>query len=186
MDPIACPHCSTANDPDSRFCESCGKALPDPRSAEPRVVNGSEIAASRTGQAVQSEALDAQARKAAGALLAVAILQAIFGAILLFTARGAALGDPDLEVDAFVIGSVCAVAALFFGLYLWARRNPLPAAIVGLVVYATLHLLEAVADPSSIARGIIVKLIIVIVLVKAIQAGMQHRRLLRGSVDNEV
>ncbi len=186
METIDCPHCSTANDPGSRFCESCGKALPDPRSAEPRVVSGSEIAASKTGKQVQSEALEAQARKAAGALLVVAILQVIFGTIALYTAQGAVLGDPDLEIDAIVIATVYGVGVLFFGLYLWARKNPLPAAIVGLVVFATLHLLDAVADPSSIGRGIIAKLIVVLILVKAIQAGIQHRRLLKGSVDQEV
>ena len=127
MEPISCPHCSAANDADSRFCESCGKALPDPHPAEPRVVTDSELARSTTGQQVQSEALRTQARKAAAALLAVAILQAVAGTFVLFALQGEIAGDPDLEIDAVVIASVYGIGVLFFGLYLWARRNPLPA-----------------------------------------------------------
>jgi hypothetical protein len=175
MDSIVCPHCAAANLPDARFCEACGKALPDPEATRPRIVGGSDIASTAAGQELQSAALQGQARRAAGALLAVAILQVVFGTFLLvFLGRGA-----DLQPG--IYASVFGVAVIFFCLFLWARRNPLPAAIVGLVLFLSLHLLDAVADPAAIGRGVLVKVIIIVILAKAIQAGVKHRKLERAS-----
>ena len=70
---------------------------------------------------------------------------------------------------------------VFFALYFWARKQPLPASIVGLLVYVTMHLLDAIADPTAIARGIIMKIIIIAILVNAIQAGVKYRQLQRQS-----
>lgn len=85
------------------------------------------------------------------------------------------------------------IAAIFFGLYFWARVNPLPAAIVGLVIYVTLWVLDIVLTTAAMANapagsrqpgagpfnGIIIRIIIIAILVRAIQAGSQHRKLLR-------
>ncbi len=40
-------------------------------------------------------------------------------------------------------------------------------------------LLDAVVDPTTIVRGIIMKVIIIVVLAKAISAGLQHRKLMQ-------
>ena len=170
-----CPHCSAVNADDSQFCEQCGKVIAVAASG-PRVVHGGKVAATGVGRDLQATALAATAKKAAGALLAVAILQAIAGTVMVYAAKKAAVAGTDLTV-LYVV--VYGVAAVFFGLYLWARRNPLPAAISGLVVFLTLHGLEAVSDPESIAKGILVKIIIIVVLARAISAGMKHRALKR-------
>ena len=49
--------------------------------------------------------------------------------------------------------------------------------VTGLVVFVTLHLVEAVMDPTSIIRGILIKIIVIVLLVSAIQAGIKYRRL---------
>jgi hypothetical protein len=174
-----CPHCSTTNPPDARFCESCGESFPETDVSRPRVVSGSDVASTETGRSLQADQLKQQSRKAAGALLAVAILQVIFGTFMYLVARNEVANNPELTVDRAAIGTVYGVGGLFFALYLWARKNPLPAAIVGLVIFVSLHLLDAVLDPTAIARGIIVKIIIIVVLIKAIQAGVRHRTISR-------
>jgi len=63
------------------------------------------------------------------------------------------------------------------GLWLWAKRAPLAAAVVSLVLFVTLHSINAALDPSSIYKGIIIKVLFVAVLVKAIQAGYEVHRL---------
>ena len=55
--------------------------------------------------------------------------------------------------------------------------NPLPAAITGLAIFVTLQLVGAAVYPASLAEGLIVKVIIIAALVKAIQAGLAHRKL---------
>jgi hypothetical protein len=178
MDTATCPHCGVANELDASFCISCGKALPGRAEAGgPQIVEGSALAGTTAGQSLQEEELRKQSRKAAGALLAVAILQCLFGVLLLVVGRAMLGGAQDVELDRLVFVVVFAIGLIFFGLFWWARHNPLPAAITGLVLFVTVHLLDALADPTALARGIIVKVIIIVVLARAISAGVRHRKL---------
>jgi hypothetical protein len=179
MDPITCPHCQHANLPDAQYCEACGKAVAV-AATSPRIVSGNEFASTSVGLVMESEALTAQVKSASGALLAVAIIQVILGTIIVFALKGFP-GRGELESTAIplVAFSVYGIGAVFFGLYFWARKSPYPAAIVGLVVFVTVHLLDIIADPSALARGILMKIIIITILIKAIRAGARHRDLLR-------
>jgi hypothetical protein len=124
-------------------------------------------------------------------LLAVAIIQTIFGAIF-FAAfqnapRAAAGNNNLLFITIFGIG------AMFWGLWGWSRFNPLPAAIVGLVIYVTLWVLDLVmyfvtaskvraGSPNvgaSPLNGIILRIIVIAILAKAIGAGVKYRQLQR-------
>jgi len=169
-----CPHCSVENPDDAAFCGSCGKALPGFAPAGPRVVTGDENAATAAGQQLQAAELDRQRRKAFGVLLAVAIIQAAGGLIML------ALASQQLEVKAVAYVVVLGIAAIFLALSVWARSSPLPAFIVGLVVFCTIHLYDALQDPSAIIRGILMKIVVIVLLIKAIQAGIRHRELMRN------
>lgn len=140
---VACPHCGVANVYGAAFCESCGKALPPPVQAGPRVLYGNDTAATSAGVHVQTEELKTQAKKAAQALALVAgltTLGAIVSAVVVFSLASRSgmqlpIGPADVVIS-FV------VAAIFWGLFFWARKNPLPAAIVGLVLYVTLTVVQ--------------------------------------------
>lgn len=174
---VACPHCGTMNPSGGAFCEACGKALPSAAPSSPRVVtSASGFAATGIGRNLQSEELQKQAKKAAGALLAVAIIQAAFGALVIFVILPK---DIPAQTRNVLMVSVFGIAAVFFALYFWARRQPLPASIVGLVLFITVHLLDAIQDPTALARGLIMKIIIIVMLVNAIQAGVKYRQLQR-------
>jgi hypothetical protein len=150
-------------------------------------VSGRQVAATATGQALQADALAKETKKAFGALLAVAILQVLFAVLILVLlqsggGRTPLTGNMDLA-ETPILGLAIVmfgIAAIFFGLAFWARRNPLPAAIVGLVVFVTVHLLDALADPTAIVRGILVKIVVIVVLIRAISAGARHRAMLRS------
>ena len=170
-----CPHCSAENHPSAAFCVSCGKALPGQDPLMPRVITESRAAKSELGKGLLSDELKKQLKKATTALLAVCILQLIGGTILLSIAEA---NNSKLGAGAFVV--VYGIALLFFGLFLWARKNPFPAAIVGLVLFVTVHAMDAIADPTAIAKGMIVKIIVIVVLAQAIRAGHQYNNLVRG------
>lgn len=176
-----CPHCGELNPAGAAFCESCGKALPAAATTGPRVVSAGTAGATAAGHQLLEEDLRKQMKKASTALLVVAILQAIFGPVALMIMKRQAEQEAGpgvvLEIQPFMYVIVFGLAGAFFALWLWSRVNPFAAAIVGLVLFVSLHLLDAVADPSSIMRGILVKIIVVVVLVKAIQAGAEHRKL---------
>src|SRR6185369_7006804 len=56
------------------------------------------------------------------------------------------------------------VAALMTVLWVWARRAPLPAIACALALFLVVHVVSAVLDPSSIPKGILIKLLAVVAL----------------------
>jgi hypothetical protein len=164
-----CPHCGVTVESTAAFCPSCGKAV-STGTTGPRIVEREDLASTRAGLELQAEGLLQESRKAFVCLLIVGILQFVAAGILL------AIELPGLERISAVLGII---GLVFLGLAFWARRSPLPAAITGLVILLTLWALDAVVDPASAAQGIVLKLIIVVVLGRAIQAGLRHRKLLR-------
>ena len=165
-----CVHCGQPRSPEATFCKICGKALPQ-LSAAPRVIRQNDIADTPAGQTLQIDMLGKQTRSAANALMFVAVIQGLVAiAVSAFAfAQFGAIGCAILWT----------IAVAFFGLAFWARRSPLPATICGLALFVSLHLLDAIADPSTIANGWLMKIIIIGLLVRGIQAGLKHRQLLQ-------
>jgi hypothetical protein len=105
-----------------------------------------------------------------GAILAVAILQLLSGGVFFFLARNqesreAASGLMATSIVIFLLGSV------FLGLWFWAKRAPFAAALVALALYVSFIALDAVLDPSQLARGFIIKILIIVGLSQAVKSG---------------
>jgi len=198
MSTIACPHCGVANQLGASFCESCGLALPSPTPTRPRVVGKNDFASTREGMRLQVDELHQLARRAGNAMLTIAVCTAgfavILGMIIMNARTRPGLELASLKTQTAVMGIL---AAIFFGLYMWSRKDPLPPAIVGLVLYATLAIVQFVnvasvnnthqntsvghnADAVNPEIGaMVVRLFFVYMFVRAIQAGIRHRKLLR-------
>lgn len=161
-----CPHCRGIASAGA-YCEHCGKALP--MSTTPRLILAGG-AQTEVGRRLQGDVFQKQAGTAAVALLAVAILQFAFGFLLVF----AGIGEPPVYFAVFGFGAV------FLGLAAWARTSALPAAIAGMTLYLSAVALDAIVNPSSLVSGILIKAIIIIVLTRAIRAGLQERRSRQG------
>jgi DNA-binding transcriptional regulator of glucitol operon len=147
-------------------------------------VAGPELPPRDVGKQLRTEQLAKTMRKAAGALLAVAIIQTIFGPVALWLAKSQLEREnPGMVFQIKPIGYVIVwgLAAVFYALYFWARSSPFPAAIVGLVLFVSAHVAAAIADPTTLAKGWLVKIIVVVVLAQAISAGAQHRRIMSES-----
>jgi hypothetical protein len=183
-----CPHCGTPNPVGSTFCARCGKALPAAAtSGGPRVLGKDDIAATAAGQKLQGDELHKQAKKASGALLAVAIIGTAAPVITYMIVKN----SRGMELNSVVFGIMVAVAAIFWGLWVWSRSQPLPAAIVGLALYGTLVAINVFTAVSNMSQnegrgaggigGIGIgwlDIIIMAVLVQAIQAGSKYRKLM--------
>jgi hypothetical protein len=101
-----------------------------------------------------------------GWILALAILQSI--GVLIFIGLRLST-DGSLDVGAIgAIGIMSVLALAFFGLWAWGRTSPLPALCWALGLFLTFHLLDAVIDPMSLARGVILKVIVIAGLLTAI------------------
>jgi hypothetical protein len=78
-----------------------------------------------------------------------------------------------VQVMSLALIAVGIVYLVFAGI---VQKYPVPITISGLVIYVAAAAIFAVLDPSTIAQGIIVKVLIVIGLVKAVQSAIAYQR----------
>ncbi len=186
---VICPHCSAGNVGDSQFCHSCGMALPVANSG-PRIISDGTFASTSVGQHLQSDQLHKSSQKASTALLWVAIIQTGVVGFIVWVAQ--MHNRISFLIRSPVVLGIIAFAGIFWGLYIWSRRQPLPAAIVGLVLYCTMLVLNIVNALSQIGNNTTppgyhgglantgvgwIDIIIVAVLAQAISAGLKHRKM---------
>ncbi len=93
-------------------------------------------------------------------LYVIAGLQLIMGVIEYNQADDPTIGWTAFGIDAFI-------AAGFLVLALWSRKKPVPAFTIALVSYVVLILGFMILDPVNIVKGIIIKILVIIALVKA-------------------
>jgi hypothetical protein len=67
------------------------------------------------------------------------------------------------------------LAGLMAVLWVWSRRAPLPAIGCALALFVVVQVVSAVLDPTSIAKGIIVKIFALIALWRGLQAALAAR-----------
>ncbi|MEM1211635.1 MAG: zinc ribbon domain-containing protein [Planctomycetota bacterium] len=173
MSGLPCPHCDAFVQSRDTFCTECGKAVGTSSFSGPTLTDDKSLGRSSVGKELQSDAMLKKAKSASGALLAVAILQLVALAVL----AGLLPAGPDKNLVLVVVG---AISAVYWGLWWWSRSSPFPAALTGLIVYLTMLGVGAALDPSTLFQGILIKVIIVVVLVRAVQAGLQHKRLVES------
>lgn len=83
----------------------------------------------------------------------------------------------ELELEPYLVIVVyAAIAALFLLLGLWARWSPFAALCVGAGLYASIVVLEIIGEPESWYRGIYLRVVIVVALVRAIQHARSELR----------
>lgn len=106
------------------------------------------------------EGYDKPVRKARNILFIIGGLQLI-GLITISN-----LPEPEMWISA---GIIIFVAVLFAILGFWTKRKPYTAILTGLIVYGSLVLLSAIIEPASIVRGIVLKIVAIVLLVSALQ-----------------
>jgi len=81
-------------------------------------------------------------------------------------------------------GALMAVGVIFIGFGIFVYRLPVPITISALIVYLALLAIGTAYDPASLAKGWLVKILIVVGLAKAIQAAIayenERRKAVRG------
>jgi hypothetical protein len=179
---VACPHCRAQNAAGLAFCTSCGRALPAGVPSGPRVIGGLDGPQSAVVAGLMQEHFVQQMSKACWALLVVAIIESFVDPIMLSnTAEDFARHGMYIVQQSMWCAVIFGVALSFWILFVWAMKSPLPAAIVGLVLYVTIHVVVAINNPKTLMQGWLLKVVIVSLLGQAIAAGIQSRSLPHGS-----
>jgi len=126
-------------------------------------------------QATHDKLADERAHYAFRALIAAATLS---GARALILPWLIAHSPPNTfpGADADVLRNLGLGQAVFFALLgLWAKRDPLPPAIAALACYGGLAVPDILNHTGILAQGLIGKFIMLIVLARALVAGILHR-----------
>jgi hypothetical protein len=149
----SCPKCGAQLAMTDQFCGSCG----------------ANVETELQIQAFHQPALET-ARKW---ILAIGIIYVVSAFIMVAIA-----GDMMLDEDRNLLYGVSfALCAIHVGLWWWAKTAPFPAAVVALVLFITVQLINLAAEPSSFYKGIVIKILFLVALVRAVQAGLEANRL---------
>lgn len=116
---------------------------------------------------VDTEEYEKPLRNARGWLYAVAGFQLAMGFYEYFTTDNHLVGAVALGIDAFI-------ALVFLVLALWSRKKPVPAFLSALVCYITFSVGFMLLDSSNIFKGLLIKILVVIALVKAYNSAKEY------------
>ncbi len=117
---------------------------------------------------LQIRALEESAIKEARRwILGIGLWYVVSALILMAVAPAGSLDVTMLLGINVTLGASCV------GLWWWAQWQPLRASIAAAILFGSGHLVNALFDPSSLRQGILIKVLCVVVLVRAIQAGRE-------------
>lgn len=181
-EPLCCPQCGTTGKPYDRYCAHCGHAMPS----------------------AETQSHQRNVKQATRAMLWLAVLFAISGIVLFFMVHAtdvhalATLSGMDAhavfpkairgvtytvgelrqrilweEWSPLLVNGVLALTMLL--LAQWGCRAPLPAILVAAATYGAVLVLNTVVDPTTLGRGIYVKLVIVALFYRGIKAALALR-----------
>jgi len=111
-----------------------------------------------------TEGYDKHVKNARNAIFVVAVTQLVFGAFIVLSGSK----NEDILTLAISLGIIILIALIFFSLGLWTKKKPYSAILSALIFYVALLLIDAVYEPMSLFKGIIVKIFIIIYLARGL------------------
>ena len=111
-------------------------------------------------------------------LYVIAAIQLIMGLVEYNTAETKLIGWLAFGIDS-------GIGAIFLVLALWSKKKPALAFSIALGLYVLIHLVFMIMDPVNIYKGILLKVIVVVVLVKAVKNARQYEAI-KNSVGERV
>lgn len=203
----SCPGCGKATQAQDAFCNHCGIDLAEAHAvarrmaenrAESKRRRGSRASASRRGKMLSAGRM----------LLILGALFLVFGTFSGFQVRrqaataharlhdygpdevlefeGAAVTVAELRrsIDFEVVaafGTNYLLAGIMVALFFWAKRSPFPATLTGLCVYLVVLVLNAVVEPATLLKGVVLKVLIIAGLVGGMNAALAERAAAGGA-----
>ena len=176
MSRVRCLYCDVENDAvqSAGFCDNCGKKLPPASLAHKR---REPMLYERVG-ALPPEVESTPSQQASAWLFTAGLVNLVgCGALIVL----GPLLVPREQVNAEFIPELLlisvAVLLSFAGLGWWARSRPLPAVIVGGIVYVALAVVDALLAPGLSVLGLPLKIIVLALLIQAARVSRKPRRL---------
>jgi type III secretory pathway component EscR len=154
----ACSFCKKPIEEDVIFCPHCGH--PENGTEKERAQFFAKRAMNK------NKAIDAKDKisSARNTLFVLAGIMVLFG-IIIYGSTNSVL---DLGINLFF-------AFIYLVLAFWSEQKPFIALLIGLFLYITLIVINAIIDPVTLVRGIIWKVLIISYLGKGIYSALEAR-----------
>ena len=159
-----CSKCSETLELTSVFCGHCG--YPE---------NGSEkdVLKYKRHLIIWTNQLEGAKKKVKNARITLFILA---GICILIGAGFALFSDND---EMLIIGITnIIIGTIYGGLGMWSQEKPVGAIVTALIIYGTIILLSALADPATLMHGIILKVLVIAALVKGLMSASEGKQIM--------
>jgi uncharacterized membrane protein len=184
--------------PTDEFCQGCGTRVTADQKA--RLLERLEIHDASMASHMK------HVRSARQGIVTLAVLFAVAGVVMFFMAKSESdstlvalrsfpedMAYPDLiNGESLTIAEVrtmiereplqilalnLVLAVIMAGLWVWGKKAALPAIIAALAVFVTVHVANALVEPTTIVQGLAIKIIGTVILVRGVRSGLEARRI---------
>jgi len=157
-----CAHCFQSLTAADKYCRHCGFPQQGSNTEKRSFIDQVHL------KKVDLTKAQHKVRNAAATLYVIAGFTALYGLIV---------GLGMQEDVSLMIGNIV-IAILYLVLGLWSQEKPFIAILCGLILFITFILLNAFLEPDTLYKGVIVKLIIVVFLIKGVVSARQANRII--------
>ena len=148
---LTCIHCDTPIHETHMFCEECGYPL---KGSEQDVA---KFYAKRVMDKRKTNNAEEKIKSARNTLYVMAGIIVVFGLFLFYK---------NADISGLIINIIVGVIYILLGV--WSKQRPLIALLLGLLLYVTIVVVTAIAEPHTLLSGVIWKVLIIAYLAKGI------------------
>ncbi|WP_108803447.1 zinc ribbon domain-containing protein [Aquimarina sp. Aq107] len=157
--PLLCSQCNTEINLESKFCTECG--FPENGDEKEKAVYHARKAMKKN-QIIDDHKRINSARKT---LYWMAGISFVVGLIYFFRTQ-----------DTGELIAQMVIAAIYLMLAYWSQKKPFAAILSGLLLYLTILAIITIAEPTTIFKGIIFKIVIIAFLAKGVYSASQYSK----------
>lgn len=194
-----CPTCGTALTPDDKFCSGCGGAVAAPRftpeigagviernkvhlpASSARkwllIVSIITLVSGFIFYGIQREQVEKDIRNAESMIAHLSDQERDEGMMREVGMTWDQVKAHDRGMVNLLLAVNIGLAIIYFGLWIYAKKNPYVAALIALILFVTVMAVSAVYEPSTLAQGLLIKGLFIAALVKAVSSGHAERKL---------
>ena len=162
--PAKCSVCGNTVNAQDQFCTNCGLPLKGTEEEQKKFLSA------RHFKQRQMHYLAKKIKNAQTTLFVLAGLFFVIGMLYYFIG-----GQNDLSFAALIQSLI--LAAVFLALGGWAKSKPVVALISGLVLFVLVQLIAIFGDPTNIGKGIIIKILVIVFLVRGLQSAIEAEKI---------
>lgn len=159
-----CKCCNASVQENDQFCQSCGFPLKGTQEEQDNFIYN------RNYKHLELEGLNKKIKSAGTTLYVLSGLFIVYGLIMFAVNSGNDSSSPLLITNGIL-------SIIFLLLGFWSKSKPVAAIISGLSLYALIQILNVIVEPTSILKGIIIKIAIIAYLIKGLQSAFEAEKI---------